>query len=113
MPDCGGLSRLRPADCSATVNVAIGILSERLDCTVDEAFRVVQAKAGEDPRALDRVARWVLARHVSFLSRRAGSQSAGCAMLSTRSTPMISIAHATIPVAPLISNLDPTSSAFL
>jgi hypothetical protein len=57
------LSLLRPEHCSATVNVACGMLAEWLDCSVDEALRALQARAGEDFGRLERIAAWALALH--------------------------------------------------
>jgi hypothetical protein len=64
------LSLLRPEHCSATVNVASGMLAEGLDCSVDEALRVLQARAGEDPERLERIAAWVLAWHSLLIGHR-------------------------------------------
>ena len=67
----GRLSLLRPEDCSATVNVACGMLAEWLGCSVDEAFRVLQVQAGEDPGRLERIAAWVLAWHSLLIGHSA------------------------------------------
>ena len=81
MLDFGRVFRLRPADCSVSMNVAAGLLAEQLDCTIDEALRVLQAKAGEDPLGLERVAAWVLARHALVVRHAAspgGARIVGC-----------------------------------
>ena len=63
MYECGQVTQLRPADCSAAVNVAIGMLAEQLNCGVDAAFRVLQVEAGEDPAGLERLSWLMLVQH--------------------------------------------------
>ena len=67
----GRISLLRPENFSAAVNVACGMLAEWLDRSVDEAFRVLQAQAGEDPGRLEPIAAWVLASHSLLIGHRA------------------------------------------
>lgn len=76
MPSHRQLARLLPADCSAAVNTAIGMLAAQLDCGVDEAFRVLQVEAGEDPLGLERISSQILARHAYLVahSTRSGRQ---------------------------------------
>jgi len=52
------------------VNVALGMLSEQLDCSVDEAFRVLQVEGGEDPQGLERVSSLILACHAVLVGRQ-------------------------------------------
>ena len=72
----GRLSLLRPDHCSATVNVACGMLAEWLDCSVVEAFRVLQRQAGEDPGRLETIAAGVLARHSLLIGHGAACSGA-------------------------------------
>jgi hypothetical protein len=69
MYDGGQLARLQRAAWSAAVNTAIGMLAAQLDCSIDEALRVLQVEGGEDPLGLERVAWSILARHAFLVSR--------------------------------------------